>query len=64
MQIFTAYHWTEIRNPFGRVRGRNVVAEGDCNPIGIITVSTNLDLESSQRLSHQSKIIHRLVQSH
>jgi hypothetical protein len=48
MLIFAAYNWNEVMKPYGRIMGRNVRAEGDCNPIGITTVSTNLDLESSQ----------------
>ena len=43
MQILTANHWTEVRNPDGNVRGRIEGAEGDGNPIGRTTVSTNLD---------------------
>ena len=43
MQILTANHWTEVRDPYGRVRGRIEGAEGDGNPIGRPTVSTNLD---------------------
>jgi hypothetical protein len=27
-QILTANHWTEIGNPYGRVRGRTETAEG------------------------------------
>jgi hypothetical protein len=41
MQILTANHWTEVRNPDGNVRGRIEGAEGDGNPIGRTTVSTN-----------------------
>ena len=44
MQILTTKHWTEVGNPNGRVRGRIEGAEGDGNPIGRPTVSTNLDL--------------------
>ena len=40
MQIFTANHWTEVRNPYGRVRGSFEGAEGVGNPIGK-TISTN-----------------------
>ena len=43
MQILIAKHWTEVRDPYGRVRGRIEGAEGDGNPIGRPTVSTNLD---------------------
>jgi hypothetical protein len=43
MQISTAKHWTEVGDPCGRVRGRIEGTEGDGNPIGRPTVSTNLD---------------------
>jgi hypothetical protein len=41
MQILTANHWTEPGDLNGRVRGRTEGAEGDGNPIGKTTVSTN-----------------------
>jgi len=50
VQILTANHWTEPRGTNGRVRGR---AEGDYNPIGRTTVSTNRTLQSSHGLNHQ-----------
>ena len=34
-------HWTEHWDSNGRVRGRTEGAEGDCNPIGRTTISTN-----------------------
>ena len=43
MQILTTKHWTEGGNPNGRVRGRIEGTEGDGNPIGRSSVSTNLD---------------------
>ena len=43
MQILTANHRTEMGDPYGRVRGRIEETEGDGNPIGRPTVSTNLD---------------------
>jgi hypothetical protein len=43
MQILTANHWTEVSVLYGRVRRRIEGAEGDGNPIGRPTVSTNLD---------------------
>jgi hypothetical protein len=43
MQVLTANHWTEIEGPYERVRGRIEGAEGNGNPIGKTTVSTNLD---------------------
>jgi hypothetical protein len=33
MQIFTANHWTDPGDPYGRVRGMTEGAEGDFNPI-------------------------------
>jgi hypothetical protein len=36
-----ADHWTEVRNPYGRARGRTEGAEEDSNPMGGTTVSTN-----------------------
>jgi hypothetical protein len=41
MQIITAYPCTKPWESNGRVRGRTVGAEGDCNPIGRTTVSIN-----------------------
>jgi hypothetical protein len=32
-------HWTEFRDPFGKVRGRIEVAAENGNPIGRITVN-------------------------
>jgi hypothetical protein len=32
-------HWTEIRNPYGRVRGRIEGAKGGGNPIGRTSVN-------------------------
>jgi hypothetical protein len=40
MQILTANHWTETRDPSGRVRGWTKGTEGDCNIIGRTTTST------------------------
>ena len=60
MQILTANHWTEIGDPNERVRGRTEGAEGGGNPIGRTTATTDPDI--SQRLSHQPKSIHELVQ--
>ena len=34
MKILTTNHWTEVRNPYGRVRAQTKGADGDCNPIG------------------------------
>jgi hypothetical protein len=60
MQIITAEHWTEVGNPYGKVRGRSEGTEGD-DPIGKSTELTNLSPGSSHRLSHQPKSIYRLV---
>ena len=43
MQIPTDKHWTEVRDPYRRVRGRTEGPQGDGNPTGRPTVSTNLD---------------------
>jgi hypothetical protein len=43
MQILTDNKWTEVRDPYGRVRQRSERAEGDCNSIGRSTISTNPD---------------------
>jgi hypothetical protein len=43
MLILRANHWTEVRDPYGRVRGRTEGAEEDCNPVGRTTLSTNPD---------------------
>jgi hypothetical protein len=43
MQILNN-HWTEVRDPYGRVRGRTEEAEGNGNPIGKSTMSTKLNL--------------------
>jgi hypothetical protein len=41
MQILTANHWTEAEDPYGSIKGRTEEAEGDCNPTGRTTVSTD-----------------------
>jgi hypothetical protein len=43
MQILTFRLWTEVWDPYVRVRGRTEGAEGAGNPIRRPTVSTNLD---------------------
>jgi hypothetical protein len=43
MQIFTANHWTENKDPYARVRRRSEGVEEDGNPIGRPTVSTKSD---------------------
>jgi hypothetical protein len=41
IKIFTANHWTDAKNTCGRVRGKIEGSEGNENPIGRPTVSTN-----------------------
>ena len=43
MQILTPENWTKVRSSYGNFRGKNEGTEGDGNPIGRPTVSTNLD---------------------
>jgi hypothetical protein len=43
MQILTANHWTGVADSYGRLKGRIEGAEGDFNPIGRTTASTNSD---------------------
>ena len=38
-----ANHWIEVRDSYGRIRGRIEETEEDGNSIGRPTVSTNLD---------------------
>jgi hypothetical protein len=40
MHIQIANHWTEVRDPYGRVRGRSEGIEVDGNPIGRQILST------------------------
>jgi hypothetical protein len=61
MQIITANHWTESRDPYGRVRGRTEGVEGDCNSTVKMIVSTNRTPQSFQELSNQQKSIHGLA---
>jgi hypothetical protein len=57
----TATHCTEVRNAYGRIRGRTERIERDANPVQRTTVSTNQKPLTSQRWSHQPKSIHELV---
>jgi hypothetical protein len=50
-----ANHWTECRIPNRGVRERPEGVEGDCNPIGRTTISTNQNPQRSQGLSHQQR---------
>jgi hypothetical protein len=54
MQILTANHKTEPRDPNGRTRERIEEAEDYCNPIG----RTGSNNWTSERLNHQPKSIH------
>jgi hypothetical protein len=58
MQTPTDKHWKEVRDPYGRVRGRIEDPEGNRNPTGRPTMSTNLGVPRD--LSYQS--IYKLVQ--
>jgi hypothetical protein len=58
MQMHTANHQTEHRDPNGGVRGRTEGTEGSCNPIGKAIISTNHIPQSSQELNHQPKSSH------
>jgi hypothetical protein len=57
MQILTVKHWTEVFDPYGRVKGRTKGTEG----IAILQKDQQCQLtwtpRSSQRLSHQPKSI-------
>jgi hypothetical protein len=61
MHILIAKYWTEVRNPYGRVREKIEGAEGDRNPIGRTIASTNWTPQSTQRLSCQPRSIYGLV---
>ena len=59
MQTLTGIHSMEVRDLYGRLRGRVEESVGDINPIRIATVSWNP--QSSKRLSYQSKSTHDLA---
>lgn len=59
MQIPTTKH-LEVENSYGKVGGKIEQPEGDRNPTGRPTESTNLDPGIFQNLSHQPKSMHRL----
>jgi hypothetical protein len=61
MQILTANHQTEPRDPKGRIRKRTGGARGYCNPIRRTNINQPDPYQSSQRLNHQPKITHGLV---
>jgi hypothetical protein len=54
MQILTAIYWTEVR----RLRGRTAGTEGDCNPIGRTTISSNPDISEHPETKPPTKNIH------
>jgi hypothetical protein len=56
MHILIDNHRTELGVPNGRNKGRTKGGEGDCNPIGRITITTNCIPYSSQRLTTNQKI--------
>jgi hypothetical protein len=69
MQILTANHQTETRDSNGRVRGRNEGAEGDCNPTGRTTKSTNqttfpTELLGTKPPTKEYTLIHMWLQLH
>jgi hypothetical protein len=41
LQILTANHQTETRDPDEKVKGKTEEVEGVCNPIGRATISNN-----------------------
>jgi hypothetical protein len=53
MQIPIAKHWTEVRDSYGRVRGRIEGPEGDGNPTGDQQSHLIWTSGSSQRLRHK-----------
>ena len=61
MQISTANHQTEPGAPNGRVREMTEGAEGDCNPIGRATISTDRTPQNYRELNHQPKSMHKSV---
>jgi hypothetical protein len=44
MQVLTHNHWTEVKDPYGGIGGRIEGAEGEGDPIGRLSVSTNLKI--------------------
>jgi hypothetical protein len=54
MQILLANYWFEVRDQYGRVRGRTEGAKGYCNPIER-TVSTNQDLSKLPETKPKTK---------
>jgi hypothetical protein len=54
IQILIDNHWIEVRDQYGRASGKIEGAEGDCNPIGRTTVSTN-QISRAPRLRQKKK---------
>ena len=52
----TASHWTEVGDPYGRVRRRIANAEEDGNPIGRPTIPTNPDSWELLETKSQTRI--------
>jgi hypothetical protein len=61
MQILTANHWTEVRDPCRRVRGITEGTEGDGNSIERPAVLTNPEPSGLSETEPQPKSIHELV---
>jgi hypothetical protein len=43
MKILAPKHWTEVREPYGSIRGKIEKAEWEVDPAGTPAVSTNLN---------------------
>ena len=56
MQILKGKHWTEVRDPFGRVRGRTEGTKRDGNTVGRATVSNNLDPSELPETKSSTKV--------
>jgi hypothetical protein len=61
MQVLIANHWVKVRDQYGRVKGRTEGVEGDCNPIGRTTGSTNGDLSELSETKPKPRSIHGQV---
>jgi hypothetical protein len=60
MQITTAKHWTEDQDFYAKAGGRTEGPEGDENPTGGSTESTNLNLWELSETEPQLKNLHGL----
>jgi hypothetical protein len=61
MQTLTDNYCTDPRNSYGRAKGRIEGAEEDCILIGIKSVATNRNSQSSQGPNYPQKSIHGLL---